>query len=204
MQSIVCEAILARDYTLDGSAVLGREEMSNYLAVLVRLAALDGLDVEESSFVQRAAASLGLQPDLADIAGKFIADPSLSSEEFIGRIRDPGLRLCLLRDSYRLAAADGVFSDAEMRELRVIADCLGIDHHTAAEVRTIALHESRLHREFARMVRAARTWRARPPPGAGGKGLAREAGTGRTRLGWSQRRDGGIRGLEHLLHRLQS
>ena len=140
----------------EGGSVLSRDQVTNYLAVLVRLASVDGIDDEERSFVQRAAASLGLQPDLADIAGKFVADPSITSESLIEGIRDPGLRLCLLRDAYRLAAADGNFSETEIGELAHIARALGIHNGLAAQVRTVALQEARLHREFAALVRAAR------------------------------------------------
>ncbi len=156
MTTVVCEAILTRDYTLDGATTLTTEDLANYLAVLVRLAAVDGVATAEAAFVRRAAASVGLLPDLADIAGRFVADPSLSSEALIARIQDPGLRVCLLRDAYRLAAADGVLTEPEIAELHHIAGALGIPHGLASEVRSIALQESRLHRAFAELVRGAR------------------------------------------------
>lgn len=156
MTTAVCEAMLTRDFTPGGSVALTGEGVASYLAVLVRLAALDGIQGGEPEFVHRAAACLGVQAAMADIAGQFVADPSLSSEELIARIRDPGLRLCLLRDAYRLAATDGTFSPEEIGELARIPAALGIDHSTAAEVRAIALMEIRVHREFAGLVRAAR------------------------------------------------
>lgn len=157
MGTTVCEAVLTRDFTPEGAGVLSGEDAASYLAVLVRLAAVDGLDVEEVQFVHRAAACVGLQAELADIAGQFVADPGISSASLIARIRDPGLRLCLLRDAYRLAAADGIFSDQEIAELADIAGALGVDRAAAVEVRSIALQEARLHREFASMVRTARS-----------------------------------------------
>jgi uncharacterized tellurite resistance protein B-like protein len=156
MTTAVCEAILTRDFTPEGSADLTGEEVASYLAVLVRLSALDGIQAGEPEFVYRVAACLGVQAAMADIAGQFVADPSLTSESLIARIRDPGLRLCLLRDAYRIAAIDGRFSEEEVGELTRIARALGIDAAVAIEVRAIALEETRLHREFAVLVRAAR------------------------------------------------
>ena len=156
MTTAVCEAILTRDFTPEGTAALTGEDVASYLAVLVRLAALDGIQGGESEFVYRAAACLGVQAALADIAGQFVADPGLSSEALISRIRDPGLRLCLLRDAYRLAAIDGRFSEEEVGELTRIAGALGIDPGMSIDVRAIALEEIRLHREFAVLVRTAR------------------------------------------------
>jgi len=156
MRPTVCEAILTRDFTTEGSPALSAEDVANYLAVLVRLAALDGVDGVETDFVLRAANCLGVHSEMAEIAGQFVADPSISSESLVARIQDRGLRLCLLRDSYRLAAVDGTFSDEEMGELRHISTALGIDQATAAGVRSIAMQESRLHREFAGLVRTAR------------------------------------------------
>jgi hypothetical protein len=156
MTTAVCEAILTRDFTPEGTAALTGEDVASYLAVLVRLAALDGIQGGESEFVYRAAACLGVQAALADIAGQFVADPGLSSEALISRIGDPGLRLCLLRDAYRLAAIDGRFSEEEVGELTRIAGALGIDPGMSIDVRAIALEEIRLHREFAVLVRTAR------------------------------------------------
>jgi len=156
MTTAVCEAILTRDFTPEGSSALTGEEVASYLAVLVRLAALDGIQGGETEFVYRAAACLGVQSAMADIAGQFVADPALTSEGLIARIRDPGLRLCLLRDAYRLAALDGRFSAEEVGELTRIAAALGIDPGMAIDVRAIALEEIRLHREFAGLVRSAR------------------------------------------------
>jgi AcrR family transcriptional regulator len=156
MTTAVCEAILTRDFTPEGSAALTGEEVASYLAVLVRLAALDGIQGGEPDYVYRAAACLGVQAALADIAGQFVADPALTSESLIARIRDPGLRICLLRDAFRLAAIDGRFSEEEVGELTRIASALGIEPGVADGVRAIALEETRLHREFALLVRGAR------------------------------------------------
>jgi hypothetical protein len=156
MKPAVCEAILTRDFSPEGAVELDRDEVANYLAVLVRLAGMDGLDTGEKDFVLRAAACLGVHAEMAEIAGQFVANPSITTESLIKRIADRGLRLCLLRDAYRLAAADGRFSDTEIGELAGISRALGIANATATEVKAIALQESRLHREFAGLVRSAR------------------------------------------------
>jgi len=149
------EAVLTGDYTQKG-VPLSRDDIANYLSVLVRLAALDGFEVAEKNFIHRAAAALGLEADLARNAHKLVDDKAISTETLVARIQDKGLRLCLLRDAYRLAAADEVISPSEIRELATIAKALGIDHRAASAVRSIALQEARLQGEFTKMVSAAR------------------------------------------------
>jgi len=146
----------AGDYTLRGDERPSSEDVSSYLGVLVRLAALDGLEVSEKTFVQRVGAALGIDCEVAVHAHQLADDESVSTEALVARIRDKGLRLCLLRDAYRLAAVDSVVSDSEIRELAVIAKALGIERNSAAAVRSIALQEVRLQREFAKMVSEAR------------------------------------------------
>jgi len=156
METRVTEALLMRDCAVDGGSGLTGDEISAYLAVLGRLAALDGFHAAEKRFIHRLAASLGLDPDVARNAHKLVADPAIPTEKLVERIKDPGVRLCLLRDAYRLAEADESFSDAELRELSVIATSLKIAQATAAAVRSVALQEARIRREFARLAREAR------------------------------------------------
>jgi hypothetical protein len=156
MPTIVYEAVLMRDYLVDQAPALTGEEVWTYLAVLTRLASFDGVTRDEVSFIGRAAASLGLPPDAARNAHKIVVDRAIPTEKLVERIADPGLRLCLLRDAYRLAAADERFTESELRELELIARALAISSDTAAGVRNVAQEEARLQREFARLVREAR------------------------------------------------
>jgi tellurite resistance protein len=156
MDPRISEAVITRDYTLKGIVPLPADDVSNYLAVLARLAALDGFNVAEEDFIHRVAACLGLDPGLARRAGEVAGEPSIPADQLVERIRDDGLKLCLLRDAYRLAAADSSFSAPEIRELGAIARALGIDSATAAAVKAIALQEARLQGEFAQLVRSAR------------------------------------------------
>jgi hypothetical protein len=156
MPTIVYEAVLMRDYLVDQAPALTGDEVWTYLAVLTRLASLDGVTQDEVRFIGRAAASLGLPPDAARNAHRIVVDRSIPTEKLVARIADPGLRLCLLRDAYRLAAADERFTESELRELELIARALAISSDTAAGVRNVAQEEARLQREFARLVREAR------------------------------------------------
>lgn len=150
------EASPETDPASDGAAALTVEEASAYLAVLERLAALEGLAPPEQAFLGRVAMSLGLGPEAVRGAGELLVDVEVPTATLVGRLEDPGLRLCLLRDAYRLAAVDGAVSDAELRGLSAVVEALGLPHGTAAAVRSLALQESRLEREFARLVREAR------------------------------------------------
>jgi transcription initiation factor TFIIIB Brf1 subunit/transcription initiation factor TFIIB len=156
MPTIVHEAVLMREYLVDQVPPLTGDEVWTYLAILTRLAALNGVTADEAKFIDRAAASLGLTPDVARSAHRVVVDKAVPTEKLVERIRDPALRLCLLRDAYRLAAADDKVTDAELRELGAIARALGLTEHTADQVRNVALQETALQREFARLVREVR------------------------------------------------
>jgi hypothetical protein len=145
-----------RDHVIGGPAARSSEEITTYLAVLTRLAALDGFHDLEKTFINRAATQLGIHPDAAHRAHQVVADPKIPTGALVERIRDPGLRLCLLRDAYLLAAADDVYSEAELRELSVIAAALGIAQDSASAVRHLVMREARLQLEFARLVREVR------------------------------------------------
>jgi hypothetical protein len=157
MPATVNEPLRARDRRLAGSTLMAAHDAVNYLAVLVRLASLDGLHLAEEEFLDHAAASLGLGAEMARRALDLVSDRSTDTKVLVERIHDRGLRLHLLRDAYQLAAADGSISDGEIHELSAIAQALGIGHSSAMTVKAIALQETRLQREFAQLVEAART-----------------------------------------------
>lgn len=135
-------------------AGLPRDEAIAYLALLLRLAALEGLAAPERAFLDRVVGSLGIDPDLVSGADERLADSEISTALLVERLRTPGSRLRLLRDAYRLAAVDEAVSDAEIRELSTIVEALGLARGLAAAVRNVALQESRLEREFARLMEA--------------------------------------------------
>lgn len=133
------------------------DEATTYLAVLARLAALEGLAAPERAFLDRVVGSLGIDPALLGGEDEHLAGSAVPTATLVERLPDPGARLRLLRDAYRLAAVDEDVSDTEIRELSTIVGALGLAHGLAAAVRNVALQESRLEREFARLVQEART-----------------------------------------------
>ncbi|MEI7706039.1 MAG: DUF294 nucleotidyltransferase-like domain-containing protein [Deltaproteobacteria bacterium] len=96
------------------------------LAALVRLAAVDGRDAAEEEVVAEVASRLGLGPDARSEARRRAADRSVTTEALVGAVRDPGLRTGLLHDAYRVAAASGHVSPAELEELVRLASVLGV------------------------------------------------------------------------------
>ena len=149
------QAILQRDYArLDGVG-LDPEQLTRYVAVLVRVAALDDITVQEHVLVERIAAVLGLTEEGLARAFLIAEDRKVTTEALLGGLRDKGLRVCLLRDAYRLAAADLEVTAKEVDTLGRIASALAIPPEVASEIRTIALQESALNREFSKIVRAA-------------------------------------------------
>ena len=155
MSQRIRQAILQRDYARLDEAGLDAEQLTRYLAVLARLAALDDVSVGEHVLVERIAAFLGVKED--GLARGFLVaeDRNVSTGSLLNGITDKGLKLCLLRDAYRIATADREISAVELAELGLIASGLGIPAEVAAEIRTIALQEQMLQREFAALVRRA-------------------------------------------------
>jgi hypothetical protein len=156
------------EYWFEDPSRVGREDLQRYLAALLRLAALDGLTEQEDRLVQAAAAGLGVDAAGVERAWQVASDVAVSSEELVGALRDGGLRACLIRDAYRIAAADGTISRGEVEELSRLAEVLGVGpvhahpaHHEApvreapggAEADEPALHPAA--EEIVGAVRAA-------------------------------------------------
>jgi hypothetical protein len=108
------------------SGEMGPRDREDYLAALVRLSAVDGVAEPEELVIAEAAAGLGLDREAVEAARRRAADRTVQTESLVAGVRDPGLRVCLLRDAYRLAAADGQVTLAEMGELARLASVLGV------------------------------------------------------------------------------
>jgi tellurite resistance protein len=156
MSATTSEATQTRNLTPDGTTPLAASDAASYLAVLIRLAKLGGLEASEEEYLRRAASALGIDADLALTSRRIVGDEAVSTTALVERIRDPGLRVCLLRDAYRLAGADGTVAYDERQELGIIAEALGIDRSAASAVKAIALQEARLHQEFSLLLQRAR------------------------------------------------
>jgi hypothetical protein len=107
----------------DAAATSDRE---GYLAALMRLAAIDGIAEPEELVIAEAAAGLGLDADAVAAARRLASDRTVETESLVAGVRDSGLRVCLLRDAYRLAAADGHVTTQELGELARLAAVLGV------------------------------------------------------------------------------
>ncbi len=114
------------EYRVAESGEVGPRDREDYLAALVRLAAIDGVTEPEELVIAEAAAGLGLDRAAVEDARRRAADRTVQTESLVSGVRDPGLRVCLLRDAYRLAAADGQVTLAEMGELARLASVLGV------------------------------------------------------------------------------
>ena len=119
-----------RWFTDGGSA--GSLDREAYLAALVRLAAADGLVDAEERVISEVATGLGLGPAAQGAARLRAGDRAVDTAVLVGGVRDNGLRVCLLRDAYRVAAADGHVSPAELEELGRLAAVLGVPPVTAS------------------------------------------------------------------------
>ena len=106
-----------------GAGTLDREM---YLAAVMRLAAVDGLVDSEERVISEVAIGLGLGPVTASSARRRSRDRAVDTAVLVGGVRDEDLRVGLLFDAYRVAAADGHVSRAELEELGRIAAILGV------------------------------------------------------------------------------
>ena len=138
-----------------------------YLAALVRLAAADGLVDAEERVISEVALGLGLGPAAQGAARRRAGDRAVDTAVLVGGVRDNGHRVCLLRDAYRVAAADGHVSPAELEELSRLAAVLGVppviasgDPRSAGAPHAVLRHEGNGHSrldasEFAEGIAAA-------------------------------------------------
>jgi signal-transduction protein with cAMP-binding, CBS, and nucleotidyltransferase domain/tellurite resistance protein len=118
----------------DGRA-RGALDREMYLAAVVRLAAADGSVDAEERVISEVASDLGLGPAARAAARRRALDRAVGTEVLVGGVRDDDLRVGLLFDAYRVAAADGHVGPAELEELGRVAMILGVHPVGAASVR---------------------------------------------------------------------
>lgn len=134
--------LFPQGYRCDDPSQVGPEDLVRYLGALLRIAAFDGVAAEQEAFVRRAVADLGLDDAAVERARRLAADSSIATETLIRDVRDGGLRVCLLRDAYQVAAVDGTVTTAEIEELGALAAALGVGSEAAAvlgEIFSVAL-----------------------------------------------------------------
>jgi uncharacterized tellurite resistance protein B-like protein len=149
------QAILQRDYARLDESGLDAAQVTRYLSVLARLAAVDDVSVGEHVLVERIAEFLGASEEHLARAFLTAEDRAVSTAALLAGIPDRGLRVCLLRDAYRIAAADHEITPSESEQLASLAAGLGLTVPVAADVRMLALQEVRIQREFHALVRQA-------------------------------------------------
>lgn len=137
MSARVEGTVLRRGYRLEEPAALKRELQVGYLAALLRIAGIDGVSEEQGRFVERAAADLGLDAEGIQQARERAGDASVPTERFLERLADGGLKACLVRDAYLVAAVDGDVAEGELEALESLADALGVGAGTVEAVRSL-------------------------------------------------------------------
>lgn len=102
-------------------------EPTLYLQTLAALAAVDGVSPDETAFLQRQAAGLGVDLDEAlAAAAKPVAETAAAASETTRRL--------VYRDCFMLAHADGVVSEQERAMLAKLQKDLGLDPDAAAAI----------------------------------------------------------------------
>ncbi|MFO0581160.1 MAG: TerB family tellurite resistance protein [Anaeromyxobacter sp.] len=158
MTQRIRQAILQRDYGRLDDAGLEPEVITRYLAVLARLAAADGISMGEHLLVERIATFLGVAEDQLARAFLLAEDRGVSMEALVQAVSpDRALALCLLRDAYRVAAADRELTPAELVVITEIADVLGFEPVVVGEVKAIVYEEQRAQRGFASLMQRGAT-----------------------------------------------
>ena len=102
-------------------------EPTLYLQTLAALAAVDGVSPDETAFIQRQAAGLGV-----DLADALAAAPKPVAE--MGAAASETTRRLIYRDCFMLAHADGVVSEEERVMLSSIQRDLRIAPETASAI----------------------------------------------------------------------
>jgi len=115
---------------------LGGEDVTRYLATLLRLAAVDGIADEEVAVVRDIARQLGVAD--ADVErARSLAAGLEPTESLLRTIVEPVQRIALLRDAYRVATADDVVTAREVEELHALSQRLGVGDLAEQAIRQV-------------------------------------------------------------------
>jgi hypothetical protein len=100
-------------------------DLAAYLAVLVRVARVGDVSVEERNLAIPIARDLDAREEETTEALRLADDASLS--DLVSRLEHPAVRLCCYRDACRMALADGQVDAAENAALQELAEALNLD-----------------------------------------------------------------------------
>jgi hypothetical protein len=129
--------ILRRDYFVPVDKDIEPDVVVNYLAVLFRVAAIGGITREEEDLQKIIVAALGIDDAIVGKARAKASDPSVTVDKLLLSIVSNSLRICVYRDAYRVALADGVVTRDEASQLDQVGEALKIPPGMQGEIRIL-------------------------------------------------------------------
>lgn len=123
-----------REYGIDALKIIAREDLAHYLGVLMRVARIGEVSLQERDLAVPIARLLGATEEQTMEAIKLADDDSVSLAELVAPLEHGVTKLCLFRDACRMACADGVVVVEESEILQRLASELGLETELAAEI----------------------------------------------------------------------
>lgn len=155
MKLKINEVVLARDYCLEDASGIAEADVVSYLATLRRVAALGGISPSERKLHALLVSYLGISPRLVGKAARLASSRAISTQALLSKIKDVGFRICLLRDAYRMALADGKVDDVEASALREIGRAVDLPAGLVNQIKQCVDQELAIQSRFAELVRRA-------------------------------------------------
>jgi len=145
------QVVLSRDYFFESSEGIEENAIISYLAVLKRIAQIGGVTQEEEDFESTIISYLGLDASVATKAISMARETPL--ETLVENIEDKALRVCLFRDTYKMALADQEISKDEMQSLDQVAEYLSLSQEQTAKIIEFVDSELKLLKDFSTLVK---------------------------------------------------
>ena len=108
-------------------------DLSSYLAVLVRVAQVNEISLQERNIVVPIAHDLQASQE-ETVEALLLADGDAGLAQLVERLEHPAVKLSLYRDACKVALADGLVDAQEMTFLDQLSEVLGLDGQATLHV----------------------------------------------------------------------
>ena len=148
-------------YGLSTCAILGPpgqlvgEDAINYVAVLLEIARVGGMSVEEHQFQYFVEYNLGIQPYEVDAGQMKAASHQGALSELVGGIENPETRAYLFRDAYLMILAHEGGDNVEWQILERLSGALGLSTSLAKKIVKMVDDLLQLHKDFRLVLEEA-------------------------------------------------
>lgn len=144
--------VIDREYGRSFIEKLRGEDVARYLGILMRVARIGEVSVEERNLAVPIAGYLEATQGEQMAALGYADNPDLSLRELVAALGEPVARLCLYRDACRMALADGEVDLEENRFLDELSRALELDGQTRAHIEELVRRLWQVQDEFLALL----------------------------------------------------